>query len=54
MSSLFGMSGEMLHGLLVVVLELSEVAEQCVWREMSNRELWSEMTAYRSKWCVRS
>ena len=39
MSSLCGMSEEMLHGVLVVVLERSGVAEQCVWREVSNREL---------------
>ncbi len=39
MSSLCGMSGDMVHGVLVVVLERSGVAEQCVWREVSNREL---------------
>ena len=54
MSSLCGMSEEMLHGVLVVVLERSGMAEQCVWREVSNREMWSEVTAYRSKWHVRS
>ena len=54
MSSLCGMSEEMVHGVIAVVLERSGMAEQCVWREKSNRELWSEMTAYRSKWHVRS
>ena len=54
MSTLCGMSGEMVLGVLVVVLERSGMAEQCVWREVSNGELWSEMTAYRSKWHVRS
>ena len=39
MPSLCGMSGEMVHGVLAVVLERSGMAEQCVWREKSNREL---------------
>ena len=38
MSSLGGMSGEMVHGVLVEVLERSGMAEQCVWRGVSNTE----------------